>query len=64
MHRPERCLRQFGIRQGIPPHPSRDDKIHQLTRQGRNNFDWATLHRPFVDMWNERYNLVVNGEQT
>ncbi|XP_073055286.1 uncharacterized protein [Primulina eburnea] len=62
MHRPERCLRQFGMRQGIPPPATNFDKFHKLTRQGRNNCDWATYHKDFVDMWNDRYNFVIDGD--
>ncbi|KZV19290.1 mucin-5AC-like [Dorcoceras hygrometricum] len=62
MHRPDRCLQQFGMRQGIPPRPTNDDQLHQLTRQRRSNFDWAAFHRHFVDMWNNSYNLLIDGE--
>ncbi|XP_073318086.1 serine/threonine-protein phosphatase 7 long form homolog [Primulina huaijiensis] len=62
MHRPERCLRQFGMRQGIPPPATNFDNFHKLTRQGRNNFDWATYHKDFVEMWNDRYNFVIDGD--
>ncbi|XP_075512729.1 serine/threonine-protein phosphatase 7 long form homolog [Primulina tabacum] len=50
MHRLERCLRQFGMRQGILPPATNFDNFHKLTRQGRNNFDWATYHKDFVEM--------------
>ncbi|XP_075508101.1 serine/threonine-protein phosphatase 7 long form homolog [Primulina tabacum] len=62
MHRPERCLRKFGMRQGIPPPATNFDNFHRLTRQGRNNFDWATYHVDFVEMWNDRYNFVIGGD--
>ncbi|XP_075508085.1 uncharacterized protein LOC142544974 [Primulina tabacum] len=62
MRRPERCLRQFGMRQGIPPPATNFDNFHKLTRQGRNNFDWATYHADFVQMWNDRYNFVIGGD--
>ncbi|XP_073318160.1 serine/threonine-protein phosphatase 7 long form homolog [Primulina huaijiensis] len=62
MHRPERYLRQFGMRQGIPPLATNFDNFHKLTRQGRNNFDWATYHKDFVEMWNDRYNFVIGGD--
>ncbi|XP_073286795.1 serine/threonine-protein phosphatase 7 long form homolog, partial [Primulina huaijiensis] len=53
MHRPEWCLRQFGMHQGIPPPATNFDNFHKLTRQGRNNCDWATYHKDFVEMWND-----------
>ncbi|XP_073304170.1 serine/threonine-protein phosphatase 7 long form homolog [Primulina huaijiensis] len=62
MHRPERCLRQFGMLQGIPPPATNFDNFHKLTRQGRNNFDWATYHKDFVEMWNHRYHFVIDGD--
>ncbi|XP_073046468.1 serine/threonine-protein phosphatase 7 long form homolog [Primulina eburnea] len=62
MHRPERCLRQFGMRQGIPPLATNFDNFHKLTRQGRNNVDWATYHADFVQMCNDRYNFVIGGD--
>ncbi|XP_073153449.1 serine/threonine-protein phosphatase 7 long form homolog [Henckelia pumila] len=62
MHRPERCLRQFGMRQGIPPPAPNYDIFHKLTRQGRPNYDWDAFHKQFVDMWTNRYNFVMGGE--
>ncbi|XP_073120213.1 serine/threonine-protein phosphatase 7 long form homolog [Henckelia pumila] len=62
MHRPERCLRQFGMHQGIPPPATNYENFHKLTRQGRSDFDWAPFHKQFVDMWTDRYNFVTGGE--
>ncbi|XP_073030205.1 serine/threonine-protein phosphatase 7 long form homolog [Primulina eburnea] len=62
MHRPERCLRQFGMCQGIPPPTTNFENFHKLTRQGLNNFDWAKYHKDFVEMWNDRYNFVIGGD--
>ncbi|XP_073303662.1 serine/threonine-protein phosphatase 7 long form homolog [Primulina huaijiensis] len=62
MHRPERCLRQFGMRQGVPSPATNFDNFHKLTRQGRNNCDWATYHKDFVEMWNDRYRFVIGGD--
>ncbi|XP_075499024.1 uncharacterized protein LOC142537373 [Primulina tabacum] len=62
MHRPERCLQQFGMRQGIPPPSTNFDNFHKLTRQGRNNCDWTTYHKDFVEMWNDIYNFVIGGD--
>ncbi|XP_073053847.1 serine/threonine-protein phosphatase 7 long form homolog [Primulina eburnea] len=62
MHRPERCLRQIRMHQGIQPPATNFDNFHKLTRQGRNNCDWATYHKDFVEMWNDIYNFVIGGD--
>ncbi|XP_073133494.1 serine/threonine-protein phosphatase 7 long form homolog [Henckelia pumila] len=62
MHRPERCLRQFGMRQGILPPATNYDNFHKLTRQERPDFDWDAFQKQFVDMWTDRYNFVICGE--
>ncbi|XP_075483809.1 serine/threonine-protein phosphatase 7 long form homolog [Primulina tabacum] len=62
MESPETRAVSPTIRKGIPPPATNFDNFHRLTQQGRNNFDWATYHADFVEMWNDRYNFVIGGD--
>ena len=37
-------MRQFGLRQNIPPDPVNLDQVHRDDLRGRNERDWAAYH--------------------
>ncbi|CAL1385177.1 unnamed protein product [Linum trigynum] len=61
-HHPERALRQFGLRQGIPEHCDTDSKLHAIDRRGKHTHDWEHYHRRYLDLWEAREATIVGGE--
>lgn len=61
MYRPDRVLRQFGMRQNIPHLALDGDQLHELSRRGRRNQNWANFHRQIIKAWENRYNLIVES---
>ncbi|KAL0312819.1 UNVERIFIED_CONTAM: Serine/threonine-protein phosphatase 7 long form [Sesamum radiatum] len=60
MHRPERVLRQFGMRQNIPEAiDTRDMSLHQISRKNRTGTDWNLQHIQYISRWQRRYDTVV-----
>ncbi|XP_073015879.1 serine/threonine-protein phosphatase 7 long form homolog isoform X2 [Primulina eburnea] len=45
MYRPNRVLRQFGMRQRVPEPATDGDDLHNLSRTGHRNFDWKEFHK-------------------
>lgn len=44
-HNPDRCLRQFGIIQDIPPADLYSKQLHDITLQGKQSSGWEFVHR-------------------
>ncbi|XP_075669716.1 serine/threonine-protein phosphatase 7 long form homolog [Castanea sativa] len=44
-HHPERVLRQFGMKQGVPDNVDTSIELHKITLQGKQEKNW---HRPFM----------------
>ncbi|CAN1140418.1 Serine/threonine-protein phosphatase 7 long form homolog [Linum perenne] len=61
-HHPERVLRQFGIRQGIPEHCDTDARLHSIDRRGKHTHDWEHYHRHYLELWEARESTTVVGE--
>lgn len=59
-HQPERVLRQFGFRQGIPPPSRAREWPHGKTLQSGQK-DWAIEHSAAVKTWDERMQHVVEA---
>ncbi|KZV26916.1 serine/threonine-protein phosphatase 7 long form [Dorcoceras hygrometricum] len=57
-----RCVRSCLNEMGFYGPALDGDKLHEVSRRGRPNFDWANHHRVFVDAWADRHNLVVETE--
>ena len=50
-HHPERVLRQFGMKQGIPENVDTSIELHKITLQGKHEKDWAQIHAPHITKW-------------
>ena len=50
-HHPERVLRQFGMKQGIPVDVDTSIELHKITLQGKHHEDWAEVHAPHIAKW-------------
>ena len=50
-HHPERVLRQFGMKQGIPENVDTSIELHKITLQGKHEKDWAQIHDPHIAKW-------------
>lgn len=53
-HRPDRVLRQFGLRQGIPVACNTRPDLHSIDLRGRHAKDWAVVHKDFISLWERR----------
>ena len=50
-HHPERVLRQFGMKQGIPENVDTSIELHKITLQGKHHEDWAQVHALHIAKW-------------
>lgn len=55
MYLPERVMRQFGLRQCIPP-PFRPtlQALHRISRRGRERENWEETHHEYIQEWEAR----------
>ncbi|XP_020550913.1 serine/threonine-protein phosphatase 7 long form homolog [Sesamum indicum] len=61
MHRPERVVRQFGMRQNVPESTdTRDMSLHQISRKNHAGADWSLQHIQYINRWQRRYDTVVH----
>jgi len=61
IHQADRVMRQFGLRQNIPPKPVNLDQVHRDDLRGRNDRDWVAHHHQWITIWNDRENRIVQG---
>ena len=61
IHQADRVMRQFGLRQNIPPEPVNLDQVHRDDLRGRNDRDWVGHHHQWIAIWNDRENRIVQG---
>jgi len=54
-------MRQFGLRQNIPPKPVNLDQVHKDDLRGRNDRDWVAHHHQWIAIWNDRQNQIIQG---
>ena len=50
-HHPERVLRQFGMKQGVPVDVNTSTDLHNITLQGKHDKDWAVEHASHIAKW-------------
>ena len=50
-HHPERVLRQFGMKQGIPVDVNTSTELHKITLQGKQHQNWAQVHALHIAKW-------------
>ncbi|KAI3448596.1 hypothetical protein Pfo_005261 [Paulownia fortunei] len=59
-HHLERVMRQFGMRQYIPPDiPAYEHTLHDVNRRARSGEDWARYHREYVSQWANRHQFII-----
>ncbi|KAJ7967944.1 serine/threonine-protein phosphatase 7 long form-like [Quillaja saponaria] len=63
-HRPDRVLRQFGLRQGIPMDCDTEVKLHAIDRRGRHHYNWKLYHGRYIQLWEARDETIATGEPT
>ncbi|KAL2236457.1 UNVERIFIED_CONTAM: Serine/threonine-protein phosphatase 7 long form [Sesamum indicum] len=61
MHRPERVVNQFGMRQNVPESTNtRDMSLHQISRKNHVGADWYLQHIQYITRWQRRYDTIVH----
>lgn len=50
-HHPERVLRQFGMKQGIPDNVDTSIELHKITLQGKHEKNWVQEHATHIARW-------------
>lgn len=62
-HYPERVMRQFGLRQTIPPCPPRDEveirKLRKIKHSAGKSHNWEEIHANYVQEYNQVQATVV-----
>uniref|UniRef100_A0A0D9WN46 Aminotransferase-like plant mobile domain-containing protein n=1 Tax=Leersia perrieri TaxID=77586 RepID=A0A0D9WN46_9ORYZ len=64
MYLPERVMRQFGLRQSIPP-PFRPtlQALHRISRRGRERENWEETHREYIQEWEARRHRIFRESE-
>ncbi|KAK9995441.1 hypothetical protein SO802_020127 [Lithocarpus litseifolius] len=57
-HHPERVLRQFGIKQGIPDNIDNSIELHKITLQGKHDKNWVEEHAAHIAEWAAHAKIV------
>ncbi|XP_073056901.1 serine/threonine-protein phosphatase 7 long form homolog [Primulina eburnea] len=60
MYRPNRVLRQFGMRQRIPEPATDGDDLHNLSPTGHRNFDWKEFHSGPIEIWKNKEKHIAD----
>ncbi|XP_075654866.1 serine/threonine-protein phosphatase 7 long form homolog [Castanea sativa] len=50
-HYPERVLRQFGMKQGVPDNVDTSTELHKITLQGKQEKNWVQEHATHIARW-------------
>ena len=59
IHQADKVMRQFGLRQNIPPESVNLDQVHRDDLRGRNDRDWVAHHHQWIAIWNDRQNRII-----
>ncbi|KAK9089684.1 hypothetical protein Scep_028766 [Stephania cephalantha] len=62
MYNPDRVMRQFGLKQKIPPLHSTSMKLHKIDLRGKTDKDRSAEHSAYVCLWNERASNIATDE--
>ncbi|KAK9103756.1 hypothetical protein Sjap_021010 [Stephania japonica] len=62
MYNPDRVMRQFGLKQRIPPLTNTSKELHKIDLRGKTDKDWSAEHSDYVSMWTERASNIANDE--
>jgi len=64
MYLPERVMRQFGLRQCIPP-PFRPtlQTLHRISRRGRERENWEETHHEYIQEWEARQQRIFRDTE-
>ncbi|TVU35177.1 hypothetical protein EJB05_17054 [Eragrostis curvula] len=64
MYLPERVMRQFGLRQSIPP-PFRPtlQTLHRISRRGRERENWEETHHEYIQEWEARRQRIFRDTE-
>ncbi|WVZ82016.1 hypothetical protein U9M48_029333, partial [Paspalum notatum var. saurae] len=64
MYLPERVMRQFGLRQCIPP-PFRPtlQSLHRISRRGRERENWEETHHEYIQEWEARRQRIFRDTE-
>lgn len=64
MYLPERVMRQFGLRQCIPP-PFRPtlQSLHRISRRGKERENWEETHHEYIQEWEARRQRIFRDTE-
>ncbi|CAL4954664.1 unnamed protein product [Urochloa decumbens] len=64
MYLPERVMRQFGLRQCVPP-PFRPtlQSLHRISRRGRERENWEETHHEYIQEWEARRQRIFRDTE-
>lgn len=64
MYLPERVMRQFGLRQCVPP-PFRPtlQTLHRISRRGRERENWEETHHEYIQEWEARRQRIFRDTE-
>ena len=60
-HQSNKVKLQFWLSQEIPEEPNNLDHLHKLDMRGRQDENWVTRHAQWIEVWNNRHDLTLNG---
>ncbi|KAK9107059.1 hypothetical protein Syun_023070 [Stephania yunnanensis] len=62
MYNLDRVMRQFGLKQRIPPLHSISIELRKIDLRGKTDKDWSTEHSAYLCLWNERVSNIATDD--